>query len=80
MTEQTFKHEVITPSDTAELNKYSAIVVIDGGNVAIEDRFGTVITYPNVPPYTTFENFMPGKILATGTTALNIVGWVYAGS
>jgi len=79
MIEPVFRHETITPSDSTELPKYTAIVVVSGGDLAVEDRDGTQITYPNIPPYTTFEAFMPLKILATGTNATQIVGWRYEG-
>jgi len=77
--EPVIKHETITPSDTTALEKYSAIIVVSGGDVAIEDRYGTQITYAACPAFTTFSNFMPAKILATGTTATQIVGWRYEG-
>ena len=71
-----FRHETVTPSDTVELPiDVVAIIVIDGGDVSMEDRFGTVIVYPSVPAYTTFESFIPAHIRATGTTATNIIMW-----
>ena len=73
----TTKHVVITPSDSVSLPLFAAIMVIDGGDVALEDREGTQITYPNVPPYTTIEGFSPSKVLSTGTAATNIVGWLF---
>lgn len=70
------RHQTITPSDTEELdNTIVAIVVLAAGDVAIEDRYGTVIVYPSVPAYTTFEGFVPLRIRATGTTSANIVAW-----
>ena len=70
-----FRHEAITPSDSANLPKYSTIVVTVAGDLAMEDRVGTQITYAAVPAYTRIEGFMPLKVLATGTTASGIVGW-----
>ena len=70
------RHQTITPSDTEELdNTIVAIVVLAAGDVAIEDRYGTVIVYPSVPAYTTLEGFVPLRIRATDTTSTNIVAW-----
>ena len=74
-----FRHDTITPSDSAELPKYVSVINVSGGTMVVEDRDGTQITYPNMPAYSTFENFMPLKILATGTDATQIVGWRYEG-
>ncbi len=71
-----FRHEIITPSDTAKLDRYISVIFVNGGTARIEDRDGGIIDYENIPPYTTFENFMPLRIHATGTDAgLKIVGW-----
>jgi hypothetical protein len=70
-----FRHETITPSDEDVLPQYTCIVNVSGGTMVVEDRVGVQITYPNMPAYTTFENFMPAKVLATGTNASQIVGW-----
>lgn len=72
---QVFRHEKIVPSATNKLPKYSTILVVDGGDVTFVDRVGESITYTNVPPYTTFNGFMPLYCLADGTTASNIIGW-----
>ena len=71
-----FRHQAITPSDSTELsNQIIAILVQVSGDVSMTDRFGTTITYAGVPAYTTFENFAPLRINATGTTATGIVAW-----
>lgn len=75
MNNQVFKHEVITPNDATKLPKYATILVIDGGDVTFEDRVGVQIKYTAVPPYTSFDGFMPLKCMDTGTTASNIIGW-----
>ena len=79
MTAPYFRHEKITPSDSLRLPKYGAILVISGGDITMEDRVGAVITYKQCPAYTTFEGFMPAKVLASGTTATDIIGWRYEG-
>ena len=71
-----YGHTPITPSDSEELDKnIVAIIVIDGGDVSMTDRHGTTHVYTSVPAYTTFEQFVPLRINATGTAATNIVGW-----
>ena len=76
MTTPAMAHFQITPSDSTTLpNDLLAIVVVDGGDVALEDRFGTSITYDDVPAMTAFSDFRPRRVLATGTTATKIIGW-----
>lgn len=69
-----FFHETITPSDDDELpNDIQSIIIIDGGDVSVTDRSGNTITYASIPAFTTFANFRPFSINATGTTATNII-------
>ena len=71
-----FRHETVTPSDSVELPAdVVAIVVVGTGDVSMTDRFNTTIVYPSLPAYTTFENFIPLRINATGTTSTDIVMW-----
>lgn len=80
MTTPAMAHFQITPSDSETLpNDILAIVIVDGGDVALEDRFGTSLTYDDVPAMTTFSNFRPRRVLATGTTATKIIAWRPAG-
>ena len=63
--------EAITPSDSTEV-AYSAIYVGTTGNVAIETPAGDTVTFTSVP-----VGVLPVcavKVLATGTSASNLVG------
>lgn len=74
--EKASRQHTITPSDTEELpGNLIAIIIRGAGDVSFTDRFGTTLTYASVPAYTTFEQFRPLRINATGTTATDIVGW-----
>lgn len=74
--EKAARQHTITPSDTDELpDNIVAIIIRSTGDVSVTDRFGTTLVYPSVPAYTTFEQFRPLRINATGTTATDIVAW-----
>jgi len=62
----------ITPSDTTELN-YDLIFVGTGGDVAIEYRSGNQQIMKNIANGAYLPDSVK-KVLATGTTATNIVG------
>lgn len=68
-------HKAITPSDSATVDAYECIVIVDGGDVVMTDQNDTDVTYASVPAMTVFSLFHPKKIKATGTTATSIVGW-----
>lgn len=73
---QVLKHRQHTPSDTEELSiKTRSIVIVAAGDVSITDRDGTTLVYPAVPAYTTFTDFAPLRINATGTTSTDIRVW-----
>jgi hypothetical protein len=76
------KHAAITPSDTTILTKdgtagtgllYHALYITGAGNIAIEDKYGTVITY--AVPANFIMPFRPYRVRSTNTTATGIVGW-----
>ena len=67
-------HFVITPSDTADLAIIPRALRVGGaGTLSLRDKAGQDITY------TVFDGevvvFRAVRVLATGTTAGNIVGW-----
>ena len=66
----------VTPSDTDTLPLSTvALIIITPGDVSITDRFENTIVYEDVPAYTTFEDFSPLRVNATGTTATTIIAW-----
>lgn len=67
------KFVAITPSDVTELNVPRSIYVGTTGNVAVEDEEGNSVVFNNVPDATILP-IQPTKILATNTTAGNIIG------
>lgn len=67
------KHRVITPSDTTVFDYPTSVLVIDGGDVAIADEDGYVITYEAVPAWTVVP-VIASRVMATNTTAANLIG------
>lgn len=67
------RHAVITPSDTDELIGVRAVVINGAGDIAIEAVGGGTVTYTIEAG--TQLNLRARRILATGTTATNIVAW-----
>ena len=64
----------ITPSDTVDIAfKPRAVIVGNSGNLAVTDSLGVTTIIPNVIAGI-FHPIRPVRILATGTTATNIVG------
>ena len=64
----------IVPSDTIEIPlRPRAIVVGTSGNLAVVDGLGVTTIIPNLVAGI-FHPIRPVRILATGTTASNIVG------
>lgn len=61
----------VTPSDTTVLYATRALYVGTAGNVAVTDLNGNV-TYASVPAGSILP-IQVTKVLATGTTALNII-------
>lgn len=62
------QHVALIPSDSAEFNQPTAIMVLNTGNVAIADKYNNVINYVGVPAFTVIP-VMARKLMATGTTA-----------
>ena len=65
----------ITPNDSTDLNPFPRYLYIGGtGNIAVETMAGNTVTFSAHP-----VGYFPQrvrKVLATGTTATNIVGIV----
>lgn len=69
------RHFTITPNNSVDIPiRPRAIRAGGDGNIAIRDEVGTDITYAVVAG--DILPFSPVRILATGTTATPIVGWV----
>lgn len=67
------RHFTITPSDTVDMtNRPRALYCTIGGNVAVRDELGVVITYPVLAGQVLA--FRGTRIMATNTTA-TVVGW-----
>ena len=63
----------VTPNDTADLDQISRTLYIGGaGNVAVVAKDGTTATYVGLP-VGTFLTVRARRVMATGTTASNIV-------
>lgn len=78
------KPVAITPSDVTDLTNsgIKSIYVGGAGNIAViglndttNGGAGTAVTFTAVPVGTTLP-VIPKKVLATGTTATNLVGYV----
>jgi len=66
---------VITPSDSADLDEVvRAITIGTAGTLAWQDPNGTVYSTAQLPAGT--YAVRAARILATGTTASQITGWV----
>jgi hypothetical protein len=64
----------ITPSDTvANTKPYKHLYVGGTGSIAFKNLAGETVTLTAVP-VGRIPNFAPSRILATGTTATNLVG------
>ena len=66
----------ITPADADLSHVCRMLYVGSGGNVAVRDLFGTSITHTNVASGTYLGPFAVDQVLATGTTATGIIGYV----
>jgi hypothetical protein len=67
------RFSAITPSDTANTQFIVGLFIGIGGDVAVQGSDGVSVTFKNVSSAAYLSgNFY--KILATGTTATNIVG------
>jgi len=67
-------HVAITPNDNTDIDiNVRSLKIGSGGNIAIRDENGVDITYPVVSGEV--FPFAPKRVLSTGTTATNIVGW-----
>lgn len=66
---------VITPNDSADLaNPIRAITLNGAGKLVWQDSFGVAQTTADLPPGT--YPMFARRILATGTTATGLTGWV----
>ena len=64
----------ITPSDTADIPfKPRGVIVGVSGNLAVIDSLGVTTIIPSLAAGI-FHPIRPVRVLATGTTATNIVG------
>lgn len=66
----------ITPADADLSHVCRMLYVGSGGNVAVRDMFGTTVTHINVASGTYLGPFQIDQVLATGTTATGIIGYV----
>ena len=67
-------HADVTPSDTISFEKIPRALRIGvAGNVTIEDKDGTSVTYAVASGEVL--SFSPTRVMATGTTATGIVAW-----
>lgn len=67
------RHFTITPSDTVDMAiQPRALFVTVAGNLALQDKFGTNVTYAVTVGI--IIPFRATRVLATGTTA-TVVGW-----
>ena len=66
----------ITPADSDLTHVCRMLFVGSGGNVAVRDLFGTTVTHTNVASGTYIGPFTIDRVLATGTTATGIIGYV----
>lgn len=67
------KHKVLTPDDNETFAYHTVILCLDGGDVAVADEDGVVITYTGVPAFTVIP-ISASKLMATNTTATSFVG------
>lgn len=67
------KHKVLTPDDDVTFDYPTTILVLDTGNVAVADEDGNVVTYTDVPAFTTIP-VAASKLMQTNTTATSFVG------
>jgi len=66
---------VLSPSDSADAAyKVRQIYVGTGGDVRVMQG-GVAVTFKNVPAGATLGPFLVDKVLATGTTAADLVGF-----
>lgn len=67
----------VTPNDTTDFMYYVRKLYIGGaGNVKVRTMGGTIVTFYNVDQGQELGPFMIDRVLATGTTATNIVGYM----
>ena len=66
----------ITPNDSTDLPALARqIYVGTGGNVAVKDSEGNTVTHKNVPSGCYLAPFFVVRVLATGTTATDLIGY-----
>lgn len=63
----------VTPSDTAFVNFFALDIGV-GGDVTVQHVAGTSVTYKNRPAGSQLITSPIVRVMATGTTATNIVG------
>lgn len=68
------QHFAITPNDSADLAVIPRAIRVGGsGDIVLRDKGGVDVTYPAVAGEVLI--FRAVRVLATGTTATNLVGW-----
>jgi hypothetical protein len=66
------EHYIITPANENLVRRPRALWILTAGDVVLQDKAGTVITYPAVPAHTLIV-FRPTQV-RVGTTA-TLAGW-----
>lgn len=66
------RHVTITPSDAADLVEPMLIYCGSDGNIAVEDKYGTAVTYAVTAG--TVLPVLVAKVLSTGTTVTQVIG------
>ena len=67
----------ITPADGADLNDVVRLIYVGvSGNVATTDTQGNNVIHYNAPSGGYIGPFSVARVLATGTTATNLIGYV----
>lgn len=67
----------ITPADGADLTYVCRLLYIGvGGDVSVITTSGTTVVHKNAPTGGYIGPFSVARVLATGTTATNLIGYV----
>jgi hypothetical protein len=66
----------ITPADADLSHVCRMLYVGTGGDVAVRDLFGTTVIHKNVAGGTYLGPFAVDRVLSTGSTATDILGYV----
>jgi hypothetical protein len=67
----------ITTSDSADQAQVLRMIYAGvGGDIAVQDLTGTTVTHKNVPTGGYIGPFSVARVMATNTTATNLIGYV----